>query len=98
MTATALELVIEYPAQGATYAREEYGVYSYDVFPEGSVLAGQERRRFVDSFPTLEEAQQNFPQAHWTGGGSGYRAVPIPETPPAWFDPAAIGERWSEDD
>ncbi len=54
---------IEYPSKGATYCREEYGVYAYDTYPPGSVLAGQARRSFLDAFPTLEAAQAKYPQA-----------------------------------
>jgi hypothetical protein len=60
---------IEFPSRGATYCRQEYGVYKYDVYPRGSVLAGQERRTFVNSFPTLEAAQAKFPHASTAGCG-----------------------------
>lgn len=90
-------LIIEYPASGKTYSHDEYGVYRYDTYPESSVLAGQERRSFIDSFPTLAEARAAFPDAEWNGEGSGYREIFIPETPPAWFDPSAAGERWEDD-
>jgi hypothetical protein len=90
------ETVIEYPAAGATYHRDEYGVYRYDTYPSGSVLEGEERRSALGSYPTLEEAQHNHPEATWTGG-SGYREITIPEAPPAWFDPAAAGETWSDE-
>lgn len=89
-------LIIEYPSAGATYSRDEYGVYEYDTYPETSVLAGQERRRFLDSFPTLAEARAAYPDAEYTDG-SGYREIHIPKTPPEWFDPLNAGERWSED-
>jgi hypothetical protein len=95
----AAQLVIEFPSSGATYSREEYGVYAYDTYPEGSVLEGQERRRFVDSFGTLEEARAAYPEAAWDGeGGTGYRETVVPHTPPAWFDPLAAGEVWDEAD
>ncbi len=54
---------IEYPCAGATYNRPEYGVYKYGVYPRSSVLAGQTRRVFLDSFATLEEAQAEYPDA-----------------------------------
>ena len=62
---------IEYPSSGATYNRPVYGVYKYDRYPRHSVLAGQQRRTFVDSFPTLAEAQAKFPAAKVVKG-SGY--------------------------
>lgn len=89
-------LTIEYPSAGATYSHDEYGVYRYDTYPENSVLAGQERRTFIDSFPTLAEAQATYPDAEWWAG-SGYRDIIIPRTPPAWFDPLAAGETWDDD-
>ena len=47
---------IEFPISGATYCREEHGVYVYDEFPRGSVLEGQQRRAFKAS-GSLEECQ-----------------------------------------
>ena len=47
---------IEYPSAGATYSAPEFGVYAYDEYPPSSVLAGQERRRFLASFATEAEA------------------------------------------
>lgn len=60
---------IEYPSAGATYDRDEYGVYEYDRYPRGSVLAGQERRTFLDSFETLEAARAKYPGADESGCG-----------------------------
>jgi hypothetical protein len=85
---------IEYPSSGATYSRNEYGVYRYDEYPESSVLAGQERRSFLDSFPTLAEAKKAYPDAEESG--CGYQQLEIPHTPPEWFDPANAGETWDE--
>lgn len=62
------DLRIEYPSRGTTYARDEYGVYEYDVYPSSSVLAGQTRRRFLDSFETLEEAKAAYPTADVING------------------------------
>jgi hypothetical protein len=86
---------IEYPSSGATYSRDEYGVYRYDTYPESSVLGGQERRTFRDSFLTLAEAKAAYPNAEESGNG--YRDIEIPHTPPAWFDPANAGETWDDD-
>lgn len=94
---TAARLVIEYPAAGATYSRPEFGVYRYDTYPEGSVLAGQERRTSLGSYPTLPAAQAEHPGAEWAGEGSGYREIKISVAPPRWFDPAAAGERWEDE-
>ena len=61
-------ITIEYPSRGATYNSPEYGVYEYSKYPRSSVLAGQTRRVFLDSFATLEEARQAFPQAEVSAG------------------------------
>ena len=89
-------LVIEYPSTGATYHEEKYGVYSYSVYERGSVLEGQEKRSFIDSFDTLEEAKAHFPNADWSPG-SGYHEIFIPHTAPEWFDEADAGEYWDDD-
>jgi hypothetical protein len=92
------ELFIE-PSAGETYgpafgAPPEYGVYAYGTYPEDSVLAGRERRSCVDSgFASEAEAQAAYPGAVITGG-SGYRELIMPDTPPRWFDPAIAGETW----
>ena len=57
---------IEYPCKGATYHNDEYGVYEYSIYPRSSVLAGQTRRVFLDSFTTLEEAKKEYPEAELT--------------------------------
>lgn len=90
-----MSLIIEYPCVGQTYSRNEYGVYRYDVYPESSVLAGMERRSFIDSFPTLDEAKANYPEAEWWAG-TGYQEITIPKEPPEWFDPTIAGEVWDE--
>lgn len=91
------ETVIEYPSAGATYSHDEYGVYRYDEYPDGSVLAGRQRRTFLDSFDTLAEARAAHPGAAWHGAMSGYVDQPIPASPPEWFDPEAAGETWADD-
>lgn len=57
------DIRIEYPSAGMTYTRNEYGVYEYSEYPRSSVLAGQERRVYLDSFATLEEAKAKYPAA-----------------------------------
>lgn len=90
------DVVIEYPTVGYSYNHDEYGVYSYSEHPGSSVLAGQIRRSFLGSYETLAEARRNHPGAAWNGEHSGFVDRPIPETPPEWFDPTAIGERWDD--
>lgn len=46
--------------------RGKYGgwsVYEFDVYPRSSVLAGQTRKQFIDSFDSLEEAEKQYPHA-----------------------------------
>lgn len=62
------DIRIEFPSRGATYSRQVYGVYSYDRYPRSSVLAGQQRRTFLDSFETLAEAKAKFPAAKVVNG------------------------------
>jgi hypothetical protein len=57
------EQVIEFPATGLTYTRDEFGVYEYGRYPRGSVLAGRERRVYLDAFRDLESAIRCFPKA-----------------------------------
>lgn len=61
------EIFIEYPSRGATYADACYGVYEYSTYPRSSVLAGQRRRVFLDSFETLAEATAAYPNADTSG-------------------------------
>ena len=56
-------IIIEFPSVGQTYARNEYGVYEYGVYPRSSVLAGRTRRIFLDSFKSLAAARAAFPGA-----------------------------------
>jgi hypothetical protein len=85
--------VIE-PCAGETYAHDgRWGVYRYSTYPDSSVLAGQERRQYLDDFASPEEAKASYPDAE-SSEGSNYRPPHIPDTPPAWFDPSAIGESW----
>ena len=88
---------IEFPATGATYSYEEFGVYRYSTYPRGSVLEGQEKRSALGRYPTLEEAQREHPNARYEGG-SGFEEVTVPRTPPPGFDPADIGEHWDDED
>jgi hypothetical protein len=90
------DLYIE-PSAGATYSHDgEFAVYAYGTYPDSSVLAGQERRSYVDGgFTSEAEAKAAYPDAI-IAGGSGYREIPVPHTPPPWFDPANAGETWDD--
>ena len=43
-------------------------VYHWSIYPESSVLAGQNCKKFVDSYDTPEEAAAAYP-----GAAEGYR-------------------------
>ena len=73
-------ITIEYPSRGATYNDPVYGVYEYSKYPRSSVLAGQTRRVFLDSFETLEQARQAFPEAE-VSAGCGYQAPNLSHLP-----------------
>lgn len=92
------ELMIE-PAQSATIPPDgTFAVYAYDTYPESSVLAGQERRRYVDgNFASEAETKAAHPDAV-IAGGSGYREIGIPHTAPDWFREDDAGETWDDDD
>lgn len=90
------ERFIEFPAVHNTFTEEAYGVFEYGTYEDWSVLAGQEMRSCLGTFVTREEAQIAFPDATYTEG-SAFVDRPIPKTPPEWFDPDAIGERWNDD-
>jgi hypothetical protein len=73
---------IEYPSRGATYCNPEYGVYRYSEYPRSSVLAGQERREFLGSYDTLEEARAAHPNSDpHVHTESGYRAPHLAHLP-----------------
>jgi len=63
--------VIEQGGRGMTYVRT-YGftVYGLGTYPRTSVLAGQQRRTFIDSYDTLEAAKQAHPDAKFIPGTS----------------------------
>jgi hypothetical protein len=61
---------IEQASRGATYQNgaNTFTVYAIDTYPRHSVLAGQQRRRFLDTYDSLEAAQQNHPDAKLIAG------------------------------
>jgi hypothetical protein len=91
------EVVIEHPAAGETYCYDDYGVYGYDTYPPGTVLAGQTRRRSLGRYDSLDEAKKEWPHASVADGSGFFRAARVPAEPPDWFDPAAAGETWAEE-
>ena len=75
----------------------DFAVYQHGVYPRSSVLAGQPRRRLVESFPTVEAAKAAHPTAEVCEHSTAIPAPMLPSTPPDWFDPDAAGEHWDED-
>ena len=72
------ELTIEQSRNGCGLG---WNVYTWGTYPDSSVLAGQTKTQFVDSFNTLEEAQEKYPEAE-----VGYRDAHnyfdhLPDTP-----------------
>ena len=56
--------------RGATYESDEYTVYRHGEYPKYSVLAGQPMRTFVDSFESLQEAMDAYPDAEVIEGST----------------------------
>ncbi len=48
------------------YSDDEYIVYGWGLYPQSSVLAGQQRKVMLEEFETLEEAQKRYPKAEQT--------------------------------
>ena len=60
---------IEFASRRATYRhRDGYTVYQIDEYPSSSVLAGQQRRSFLDTYPTLAEAKAAYPDVQLIEG------------------------------
>ncbi len=80
--------------------KEQHEVYAHGTYPDSSVLAGQYRRVCLAVYSTLQEAQEAYPWAEVQGGllPASWVAPRVPQSPPAWFDPADAGENWSEED
>ena len=62
-------LTIEQNSRGATYrnSNDTWTVYETRWYPRSSVLAGQQRRVWVEIFNSLEEAKEAFPDAEVSG-------------------------------
>lgn len=75
------EQVIEFPSIGATYRREEFGVYEYSEYGPTSVLAGQQKRVWLGGYSTLEEAKAAYPKASGPQYASGYAPPSLEHLP-----------------
>jgi hypothetical protein len=60
---------IEQGSRGATYrnSNDTFTVYEISKYPRSSVLAGQQRRVWLDEFTSLEDAQKAYPDAEVSG-------------------------------
>jgi len=60
---------IEQGSRGATYrnSNDTWTVYEISRYPRGSVLAGQQRRVWMDDFNSLDEAKAAYPKAEVSG-------------------------------
>lgn len=71
----------------------------HGVYPESSVLAGQERVALLEWFGSLKEAREAHPDAEVLPFDQVSRSsARCPDIPPADFDPLACGEVWHEED
>lgn len=49
-----------------TIEKGKYGgwsVYEFDVYPRSSVLSGQTRKRFINTYDSISEAEKHYPTA-----------------------------------
>lgn len=84
----------EKPAVHQTWTDHENGaVFEYSTYPEGSVLAGQEKRSCLGTYATLAAAKIDWPDAV-DAGGSLFVDRPIPIQPYPGFSEDDIGESW----
>jgi len=60
---------VEQGSRGATYQNGEgiFTVYKISTYGRSSVLAGQQRREWIDDFTSLESALAEYPQAVQSG-------------------------------
>lgn len=60
---------IEQSSRGATYQNDPdtFTVYEISTYPRSSVLAGQQRRLWLDDFQSLDEAKTAYPDAIESG-------------------------------
>ncbi len=73
---------IEQGSCGATYQNgdDTFTVYEIGTYGRSSVLAGQQRRQWLDQFPTLAEARAAYPKAEFIEGST-FREVSLDHLP-----------------
>ena len=78
-----------------------YWLIRHGTYGESSVRAGEYCRQKSHWYSTLDEAMNDNPGVevldHTTGIPKGWES-PMPDVPPAWFDPSYAGEVWHEND
>lgn len=85
---------IEQGSHGATYrnSMNTFTVYEISRYPRSSVLAGQQRRVWLDDFSSLAEAQAAYPDARFSGDT--YRAPYLEHLP----EEGDNDNEWVQDD
>ena len=87
-----VELTI-HPTTDEYTGATRWEVYGHGEYEASSVLAGQYRRCYLDSFETAAEALAAYPSARLEGPKPPMRSV-TDTGPPDWFSPADAGESW----
>lgn len=79
------------PARHVTYSQEGMvAVFRYDVYPPDSVLAGRERRTFLDDGEVVEDLHDEYPEAEIDPGCWAWLGVKPPR--PVWNEVGEVGE------
>lgn len=72
-----MKFTIEH-GRGETYSNSRPTVYRHDTYPRGSVLAGRQRRTWVNDYATIAEAKAAHPDAvDLISDGGGSTHVPV---------------------
>jgi len=75
-------------------------IYAWGTYPQGSVLEGQDKKSFVDTFHTESDARLVYPDAELSNGGDIFNSVG--PQPADWYAGDggyyACGEHWDEQD
>ena len=72
----------------------DISVHELCKYDESSVLAGQEYKKFIDTYKTLEDAKEDYPNADVLDYVYTPTILPMSDCPPDWFDEMNAGETW----
>jgi hypothetical protein len=72
----------------------DFHVYELSTYEESSVLAGQEKKVFMEVCETVEEAKKEYPTAEVRDSIYKPIVLPMSDCPPSWFDESNAGETW----